>query len=114
MKKFELTTDSIEESGTTLYRIKALIDFGDVKAGSLGGYVEKEENLSQANTAWVYGNACVYGNAWVSGNACVYGNARVSGDAWVYGNACVSDYACVSGNACVYGNARVSDMIIFY
>ena len=109
MKKFELTTDSIEESGTTLYRIKALIDFGDVKAGSLGGYVEKEENLSQANTAWVYGNACVYGNAWVSGNACVYGNARVSGNAWVYGNACVSDYACVSGNACVYGNARVSD-----
>ena len=133
MKKFELTTDSIEESGTTLYRIKALIDFGDVKAGSLGGYVEKEENLSQANTAWVYGNACVYGNAWVygnacvygnawvsgdacvsdyacvSGNACVYGNARVSGDAWVYGNACVSDYACVSGNVCVYGNARVSD-----
>ena len=94
MKKFELTTDSIEESGTTLYRIKALIDFGDVKAGSLGGYVEKEENLSQANTAWVYGNACVYGNAWVYGNACVYGNARVSGDACVYGNA---DYILLSG-----------------
>jgi len=75
MKKFELTTDSIEESGTTLYRIKALIDFGDVKAGSLGGYVEKEENLSQANTAWVYGNACVYGNAWVYGDACVSDNA---------------------------------------
>ena len=69
MKKFELTTDSIEESGTTLYRIKALIDFGDVKAGSLGGYVEKEENLSQANTAWVSGNARVYGNARVSDNA---------------------------------------------
>ena len=105
MKKFELTTDSIEESGTTLYRIKALIDFGDVKAGSLGGYVEKEENLSQANTAWVYGNACVYGNAWVYGNACVYGNARVSGDACVYGYAWVYGNARVSGDACVYGYA---------
>ena len=46
MKKFELTTDRIEENGTALYRIKALIDFGDVKASDLGGYVEKEENLS--------------------------------------------------------------------
>ena len=82
MKKFELTTDSIEESGTTLYRIKALIDFGDVKAGSLGSYVEKEENLSQANTAWV------------SGNACVYGNARVYGNAWVSDNA---DYILLRG-----------------
>lgn len=69
MKKFELTTDRIEENGTALYRIKALIDFGDVKAGDFGGYVEKEENLSQYGDAWVYGNAFVLGNARVSGNA---------------------------------------------
>ena len=43
MKKFELTTDRIEENGTILYRIKSLIDFGDVKAGDLGGYVEKKK-----------------------------------------------------------------------
>ena len=40
-----------------MYRIKSLIDFEDVKAGDLGGYVEKEENLSQSGNAWVYGNA---------------------------------------------------------
>ena len=99
MKKFELTADRIKSNGVTLHRIKALIDFGDVKAGELGGYVEKETNLSQADNAWVYGNACVYGNAWVYGNACVYGDAQVSGDACVYGNACVYGDAQVSGDA---------------
>ena len=104
MKKFELTTDSIKENGVTLYRIKSLIDFGDVKAGDLGGYVEKEENLSQYGDAWVYGdvhvrgNACVYGDVQVSGNALVCDNAQVSGDARVGGNARVSgdvDYICL-------------------
>ncbi len=76
MKKFELTTESItNEAGKKLFRIKALIDFGDVKAGELGGYVEKEENISQDGNAWVYGNAWVSGNAWVCGNARVYGDA---------------------------------------
>ena len=45
-KKYELTNDSIEYDGVTLYRIKALRDFNNVKAGDLGGYIEKEENLS--------------------------------------------------------------------
>ena len=120
MKKFELTTDRIEENGTALYRIKALIDFGDVKAGDLGGYVEKEENLSQYGSAWVSDNAFVLGNARVSDNALVSGDTLVCGNAQVYGNAQVSGSACVRdnarvygnalvyGNACVYGNARVS------
>lgn len=49
--------------GKTLYRIKALVQFGNVNAGDLGGWIEKEENLSQSGNAWVYGNARVYGNA---------------------------------------------------
>ena len=105
MKKFELTTDTKMFLGRKLFRIKALISFGNVKAGDVGGYIEKEENLSQFGDAWVSGNAKVfgdaevYGNAEVFGNAEVSGNAKVSGDAWVYGN------AEVSGNAWVYGNA---------
>ena len=75
MKKFELTTESIIFKGRKLFRIKALISFGNVKAGDLGGYVEKESNLEQSGDAWVYGDARVYGNA------LVYGDARVSGDA---------------------------------
>ena len=120
-KKFELLLDdTITIFGIKLFRIKALISFGSVEEGELGGYIEKEDNLSFYGNAWVsgnaevYGNARVYGNAMVSGDARVYGNARVYGDAMVYGNAevysnaMVSGDAMVSGNAEVYGNAMVS------
>ena len=65
MKKFELTSETKAFFGKTLYRIRALISFGDVSAGDLGGFVEKEENLDQSGDAWVYGNARVSGDAWV-------------------------------------------------
>ena len=81
MKKFKLTSEFIVDiSGVKLFRIKALIEFGNVKAGDLGGYIEKEENLSHMGNAWVSGNAQVSGDARVSGNAQVFGDARVSGD----------------------------------
>lgn len=76
MKKFELTSEFVTNIfGTKLFRIKALIEFGNVKAGDLGGYIEKEDNLEHSGDAWVSGNAEVSGDAWVSGNARVYGNA---------------------------------------
>jgi hypothetical protein len=70
MDKFKLTDN--KKCGLT--QIIALKDFGDVKLGDLGGWVECEKSLSQS------------GDAWVSGNARVYGDARVSGNAWVYGS----------------------------
>ena len=69
MKKFELTSEFVTFLGKKLFRIKALVSFGDVKEGELGGLVEKEENLDQSGNAWVYGDARVYGDAWVSGDA---------------------------------------------
>ena len=63
MKKYELTAEFIEKWGKKLFRIKALISFGSVEVGELGGYVEKEDNLAQDGNARVYGNAWVYGNA---------------------------------------------------
>ena len=98
MKKFELTNEFVTNMfGTKLFRIRALVEFGDVEAGELGGYVEKESNLGHDDNAWVYGDAQV------SGDALVYDNARVYGNAWVYGD------AQVSGDALVYGDARVYD-----
>ena len=108
MKKYELTSETKVFLGKTLYRIKALVQFGNVNAGDLGGWIEKEENLSQSGNAWVYGDARVSGNAWVYGDARVSGNAEVSGNARVSGNAEVSGNARVSGDARVYGDARVS------
>ena len=93
--KFKLTNNTKNWLGTTLFQIEATADFGSIKKGTLGGYVEKEDNLSQDNNAWVYGDAQVYGNSRVYGDAQVYGNSRVYGNAWV------------SGNAQVYGNSRV-------
>lgn len=51
-KKFELTSNFKVFLGRKLFQIRALISFGDVKEGDLGGYIEKEENLSHD------GNAC--------------------------------------------------------
>ena len=106
-KKFELTTDTKMFFGRKLFRIKALISFGNITAGDLGGYVEKESNLSHDNNAWVYGNAKVYGDANVYGDAWVCDNANVCGDAKVCGNAKVFGDANVCGDAWVRDNANV-------
>ena len=114
MKKFELlATDTKEIFGRKLFRIRALRDFGDVKAGELGGYVEKEENLSHDGNAWVYndaniyGNAEIYGDAEISGNAEIYGNAKISGDAKICGDAVICGNAKIDGNAKISGDAAI-------
>ncbi len=68
-KKFALTNEPRVFNNKTLYRIRALKDFDDVKTGDLGGFIEKEANLSHDGNCWVYDKACVYGYAVVSENA---------------------------------------------
>ena len=63
MKKFELTGETKLWFGRTLHRIRALVAFGDVDVGELGGWIENESNLDQSGNAWVYGNALVSGDA---------------------------------------------------
>ena len=124
-KKYELTNETKEWLGRTLHRIRALKDFGNVKIGDLGGWIEKEENLSYCDLCWVHDNALVYGNGQVSGNGQVFGdawvfdNGRVYGNGWVYGDgqvfgdAWVFDNGRVYGNGWVYGDAKVcGDMAI--
>ena len=100
-KKYELTSETKKVCGYTLYRIKAVKDFKKIKAGTLGGWIEKEENLSHDGLCWVTGNAYVTDNARVTDNAYVTGNARVTGNAWVAGNAWVTDNAWVADNALI-------------
>lgn len=80
-KKYELLVDdTITFLGWKLFRIKALISFGSVEAGELGGYVAKEGNLSHDGDAWVSGNArvkslkdyIVFKNNWSSGRYFTY------------------------------------------
>jgi hypothetical protein len=62
MKKYELVSDLTKDcDGKTLYRIRALTSFSDVKAGDLGGWIEKEDCLSQFGDAWVYDDADLSG-----------------------------------------------------
>lgn len=43
MKKFELTDEFVTNVfGHKLFRIKALVAFGDVEKGELGGFIEFE------------------------------------------------------------------------
>ena len=120
MKKYELTEETVTVYGKTLYRIRAVRDFGSVKTGEFGGYIEKEENLSHFGNAWVSGNAWVfdnarvYDNAWVFGNAWVFNNARVYDNAWVYDDAWVCGDAKVYGDAWVSGNAEVFNTRHFF
>ena len=63
--KYKLTTNTKQVNDFTVYQIEALIDIPSiyVKKGNLGGWIEKEANLSQERNAWVSGDARVYGNA---------------------------------------------------
>lgn len=49
-----------------------------IKAGDLGGFVEKKENLSEDGTAWVYPDAVILGESIVTGDAIVQGSAVLS------------------------------------
>ena len=119
-KKYELVKEDkkIFTDGGAIYRIRALKDFGDVKTGDLGGYIEKEDNLSQEGNCWVYDNARafdnakVYENAKVYGEAQVYENAKVYGEAQVYENAKVYGEARVFNNAKIYGTSEISDSAV--
>lgn len=121
-KKYELLVDQrITVAGTTLYRIRALRDFGHVKAGSLGGFVASECNLSHHGDCWigddarVYDEAVVSDNAQIRGLACIHGRARISDKGQVLGSAQVFDYGRVfkSGivfdDAIICGHAQVRD-----
>ncbi|WP_375609827.1 MULTISPECIES: hypothetical protein [unclassified Bartonella] len=112
-KKYEFTGETIEVGFKTLHRIRALRDFGDVKKGELGGFIQGESNLSHDGNCWVYDNATVFWEAVVSDNAKIHDNACINRNAKVYGNAVVNDNAWVFGaNAHVYGNAKINDNAI--
>ena len=118
--KYTLTDETIDYHGHKLYRIKAIKSFNGIRKGSLGGWVESEDNLSQEGNCWILHeakvfrkakvseNAKVKDNACIYGNACVRGNAKISGNAEVYGNVCIYDYVSISGYAKIFGSISIN------
>lgn len=108
---FHLYYDSEDESEMEeeyrLYRIQALRDFGDVKKGDLGGYIQTQKNLSHSGNCWIYDKAIAGDDSKVKDNAKVMDGAIVSGAAVVSKNAVLTDGTRVASSAIVTDNAVV-------
>lgn len=125
--KYKIREDLYKSvNGHTVYRIEALKNFSRVQKGDLGGWIEKEDNLSQEGTCWVYKEAAVFQNAHVTGNAIVSGHAKVFGHAMVTDNVIVCCHAQIFGcailqndvsvydKAKIHGNAKISNNAQIY
>lgn len=118
-KKYRLLDKTRTYQGHTLHRIQALKDFGDVKAGEIGGWVESERNLSQEGLCWVYDDAVVSRYAKVSelavlkdfsvvlGHSVIIGNAVIKSNAWIYD-------AIVDGKAVIGKNGYITDIACYF
>ncbi len=101
--KYELSTEINRRVGAkTVWIIRALRDFGDVKAGDWGGFIESEDNLSHHGDCWVYADAKVFDKA------------RVNRDAKIMDGAMIYDYSMVSDNAVVAGQSKVFQRATIY
>lgn len=101
MKKYSITNIA-HPTVPGVHRIIAERDIpGIVSKGTLGGYVQSEDNLSHEGTAWVSDDAIVMDNAQV------YGHAEVSEKAWIRDNVRVFGLSSISGTAHVCGDAEV-------
>lgn len=117
--KYRLTENSVTYRGKTLYQIEALKDFqikGDyplqIKKGELGGYIEKESNLSQTGNCWiteavyVLDDARVENDALIDCQCVVRENSRVFGRAWLSDERIKTYQSDISGQAKIYGDAE--------
>ena len=108
-----LLSDRCVIDGVTLYRIQALKDFGDVKAGDLGGYIADSSQLSQNGNCWVYSksNKLVCGR--VTENAIInsLGSSRdsiINGDVFICGNSRILNDVDIFGSVDIRGNSIIS------
>lgn len=122
-KKYQFTNEpSLFWQGHNLKAIVSLRDFGDIKKGDLGGYIESEKNLSHEGNSWVYpegkvgggasviDNAQVIRNFFMNGNAIMRDNSTMSGEHTLLGeNATLNDKSRMSDSAVICGNACLKD-----
>ena len=76
-QKYEIT-EIAHEKYPFLHRIRALRDIGsEVKTGTLGGFVESENNLSfrPGDDAWLFDDAIACNDAYVDKGSYLRGNA---------------------------------------
>ena len=113
-KKFELTNDIIIYKNRELKRIRALKSFGKVRKGDLGGFVEKEDNLSHDGTCWIYDDAKVCDNAKIHDNASVRNNVVICNNVNIYNNVRICDNVKIHGYVRIYDKVRISENAEIY
>lgn len=101
-KKYEFTDETDVIRNTTLHRIRALRDFGSVKAGDLGGFLECEKNLSHDGECWVADHAAVMHSAVVKGNSVVKDCAVVKDNSKI-------EYACIYKSSTISGCSEIKN-----
>lgn len=110
--KYEILKDnSITIDGHTLYRIRLLTRLSSLPTGTLGGFVESEDNLSQEGDCWIADEAAVYGHSVVMGRGWVAGSSRVHGHSIIRGNCHIDDVAVIR-NSEIKGNAVIREAAI--
>ena len=126
VNKYELTKESKIFRGETVYRIRALKDFGSVKKGELGGYVSGEHNLSQYGSCWIAHEAIAYQHsqvrvfaqiidrAMLGGNAIAAGGCVICNDAIITGDADVADEVTVGGGTIIGGKIKLRGDVQIY
>ena len=121
--KYELTNYTFTVAMEDLYQIRAIRDFGDVKAGDLGGYIKSEKNLSQKGDCWVYPGSFAYEDSHVTGSSKILNGAHICGNAEIDDSiikdvgTLVCDYSkvirsTVKGGAWIHHDVTVCDSII--
>jgi carbonic anhydrase/acetyltransferase-like protein (isoleucine patch superfamily) len=91
-----------------------------IAEGALGGWIEKEDNLSQHGVCWVADDAIVFGDTRVTDDARVCHNAVVGNKRTDDGHLLsprlllVKDNSRISGNADVHGSVWLSEHVSVY
>lgn len=111
-KKYEILMDeanTIEWKGHILHRIRALRDFNDVREGDIGGYVEKEKNLSQCGNCWIYDEAKAMDNSRIYDDSIMYDNSEMHENSIMCDDSEMHNDSELHGNSAMYNNSMIFD-----
>ena len=116
MKKYELIKESKTIfKGREVFRVKALKNFGNVKAGDVGGWVCSCNNLSQEGDCWIYDdakcldNAKMHNNSRMFNNSVMCDNAEMFNNSRMFNNSVMCDNTIMYDNAIMYNNSKMCD-----
>lgn len=108
-KKYEITEKFTFIQHKVVHRIRALKDFGPVKKGEYGGYVESEANLSQKGNCWIFDEAIAFENAKVEENAIISDDSVIRDNVKIKGHAGVQGRSRICGNIILKGYSTVNN-----